>query len=159
VLVIRTASPAETAAAGEKLGGLLKPGDVICLIGALGAGKTCFAQGVARGLGVTEAVNSPTFTLINEYRGRMPFYHVDVFRLSSPGEMEDLGYEEYFYGEGVTLVEWADRVMPILPPERLDLFLTGCAGAENERRIELIPFGERYLLLAEELMAGVCARD
>jgi len=159
VPVIRTASPAETAAAGEKLGGLLEPGDVVCLTGALGAGKTCFAQGVARGLGVTETVNSPTFTLINEYRGRLPFYHMDVFRLSAPGEMADLGYEEYFYGEGVALVEWADRITPFLPQKRLDVLLTGCAGAENGRRLELIPLGGHYRRLVEELMAGVCARD
>lgn len=157
--LIRTVSPAETAALGEKLGGLLQSGDVICLTGVLGAGKTCFAQGVARGLGVSEAVNSPTFTLIKEYRGRLPFYHIDVFRLSGAGEMEDLGYEEYFYGEGVTLVEWADRILPLLPSERLDLLLSERAGAENEREIEFIPMGGRYRRLVEELMAGVCTRD
>jgi tRNA threonylcarbamoyladenosine biosynthesis protein TsaE len=102
---------------GITLGRLLQPGDVVALIGELGSGKTTLAQSIAEGLGVMEPVTSPTFTIINEYEsGRLPLYHFDVYRLKSPEEMESLGYEEYFFGSGVTIVEWADRVGALLPP-------------------------------------------
>lgn len=143
-------SPEETYALGRLLGGLLSAGDVVCLNGDLGAGKTRFAQGVAMGLGIRDGVTSPTFTLINEYNGRLPFYHMDVYRLGGPGEMADLGYEEYFYGSGVTLVEWADLVGDLLPRERLDINIGGGSG-ENQRRIQLSPRGERYEKLAWEM--------
>jgi tRNA threonylcarbamoyladenosine biosynthesis protein TsaE len=110
VPALLTYAPEDTAELGRKLGGLLLAGDLICLIGELGAGKTSFAQGVARGLGVEGQVRSPSFTLIHEYYGRLPLYHLDLYRLNDPSELEDLGYEEYFYGDGVALVEWADRV-------------------------------------------------
>jgi tRNA threonylcarbamoyladenosine biosynthesis protein TsaE len=135
----------------------LDSGDVVCLYGDLGAGKTIFAQGVARGLGIEDTVTSPTFTLINEYQGRLPFYHMDVFRLCSPLEMEDLGYEEYFFGSGVTLVEWADIVHQILPQDRLDITITRRPEGDDFREITLAPLGDRYRQLVEELIAVVCA--
>ncbi len=143
-------SPEKTCELGRVLGGLLSAGDVICLNGDLGAGKTMFAQGVAMGLGIRENVTSPTFTLINEYSGRFPFYHMDVYRLGGPGDMADLGYEEYFYGPGVTLVEWAGLVEELLPRERLDIYIVADDG-ENQRKIQLLPRGESYEKLAWEM--------
>ncbi|KJS15349.1 MAG: hypothetical protein VR69_13760 [Peptococcaceae bacterium BRH_c4b] len=143
-------SPEKTHELGRVLGGLLSAGDVICLNGDLGAGKTRFAQGVAMGLGIRENVTSPTFTLINEYSGRLPFYHMDVYRLGGPGDMADLGYEEYFYGPGVTLMEWAGLVEELLPRERLDIYIVADDG-ENQRKIQLLPRGERYEKLAWEM--------
>jgi len=114
---------AETAAWGEALGRRLRPGDVIALVGDLGAGKTTLTQALARGMGIAEPVTSPTFTLIQEYPGRVPMFHVDPYRLESPEEMADLGFDEYFARNGVMVVEWADRVAVLLPPERLTLRL------------------------------------
>ncbi len=155
MFIIKTSSAKGTADFGEKLGSFLCSGDIICLYGDLGAGKTMFAQGVARGLGIEGPVTSPTFTLINEYQGRLPLYHMDVFRLCSPLEMEDLGYEEYFYGSGVTLVEWADIVLRILPEERLDITIVRRPDDDDSREITLAPLGDRYRRLVEELMAVV----
>lgn len=151
-VTIKTFSSTETIELGEKLAELLRPGDIVCLNGDLGAGKTAFSQGVARGLGVGETVTSPTFTLINEYRGRLPLYHFDVYRLGGPAEMEDLGYEEYFYGQGVCLIEWAGLVEPILPRERLDITLSREEYLDDRRMIIFIPLGYRYQQLLEELI-------
>jgi len=155
--VIITSSAEETAGVGEKVGLLLRAGDVICLYGDLGAGKTRFAKGVALGLGVKGPVTSPTFILINEYQGRLPFYHMDVYRLDDPSEMEDLGYEEYFYGDGVTVVEWADKVQELLPEERLDITIKRRPEGEDYREITPAPRGEKYRRLVKELTAVVCA--
>ena len=109
-------SPEETFEIGRKLGEAAVPGQVICLNGDLGVGKTVFTQGFAAGLGITEPVSSPTFTIVQEYEeGRLPFYHFDVYRIADPEEMEEIGYEDYFYGEGVTLIEWANLIEEILP--------------------------------------------
>ena len=103
---------------GEKIGQMAKPGMVISLTGDLGVGKTVFTQGLAKGLGIEEPVNSPTFTIVQVYEeGRLPLYHFDVYRIEEPEEMEEIGYEEYFYGQGVCLVEWASLVEAIIPPE------------------------------------------
>ena len=103
---------------GEKIGQMAKPGMVISLTGDLGVGKTGFTQGLAKGLGIEEPVNSPTFTIVQVYEeGRLPLYHFDVYRIEEPEEMEEIGYEEYFYGQGVCLVEWASLVEEIIPPE------------------------------------------
>ena len=105
-----------------RLGGELGPGDVVALTGELGAGKTTLAKAIAEGLGVTEQVTSPTFTLIGEYSsGRLPFYHMDVYRLGSLVELTDIGADEYFYGKGVTVVEWADRIEELLPERSLSI--------------------------------------
>lgn len=114
--IFETNNEQETAALGEKLGQAALPGQVYTLIGDLGVGKTVFTQGFARGLGVTEHVNSPTFTIVQIYEdGRMPFYHFDVYRIGDVEEMEEIGYEDCFYGDGVSLVEWANLVEEILP--------------------------------------------
>lgn len=103
----------------QKLGRLVNAGDVICMSGDLGAGKTTFTQALALGLGVDDYVTSPTFTLINEYHGRIPLYHFDVYRINDIREMEDLGYEEYFYGDGVCAIEWANLIEDLLPNDYL----------------------------------------
>jgi tRNA threonylcarbamoyladenosine biosynthesis protein TsaE len=120
-----TRSAAETEALGIDLAGRLRPGDVVALTGDLGAGKTCFTQGVARGLGVTGRAVSPTFVLVNEYRGRLPVHHVDAYRTESLTELLDLGLEELFSGDGVTLVEWADKLLPLLPPHTIHVHIDG----------------------------------
>ncbi len=148
-------SSEDTYLIGEFIGRLAGPGDLFCLNGDLGAGKTVFARGLAAGLGVKSRVTSPTFTLINEHQGRLPFYHMDVYRLDSSEEMYDLGYEEYFYGTGVTLVEWAGNVEDILPGERMDIKITRIG--DNDRKMVFIPFGEKYLSLVEELRKFVPA--
>ena len=108
--------PEDTFALGKELGEKAKPGDVICLDGDLGVGKTVFTQGFAAGLGITEPVNSPTFTIVQIYEeGRMPFYHFDVYRIGDVEEMEEIGYEDCFYGEGLCLIEWANLIEEILP--------------------------------------------
>ena len=115
-MVIETRSPEETFALGEKLGREAKPGQIYTLNGDLGTGKTVFTQGFAAGLGITEPVNSPTFTILQVYEeGRMPFYHFDVYRIGDVEEMDEIGYEDYFYGDGVCLIEWANLIEEILP--------------------------------------------
>ena len=115
-MVIETRSPEETFQFGEKLGREAKPGQIYTLNGDLGTGKTVFTQGFAAGLGITEPVNSPTFTIVQIYEeGRMPFYHFDVYRIGDIEEMDEIGYEDCFYGEGVCLIEWANLIEEILP--------------------------------------------
>lgn len=114
--IIETHSAQETFELGEKIGKAAKSGQVYSLIGDLGVGKTVFTQGVAAGLGIAEPVNSPTFTIMQIYEeGRLPFYHFDVYRIGDVEEMEEIGYEEFFYGDGVCLIEWADLIEEILP--------------------------------------------
>ncbi|SDB36568.1 tRNA (adenosine(37)-N6)-threonylcarbamoyltransferase complex ATPase subunit type 1 TsaE [Eubacterium oxidoreducens] len=115
-MVIETYTPEETFALGEKIGSKAQPGSVYTLIGDLGVGKTVFTQGIAKGLGIEEAVSSPTFTIVQVYEeGRIPFYHFDVYRIGDVEEMEEIGYEEYFYGDGLTIIEWANLIEEILP--------------------------------------------
>ena len=125
----------ETQALGEELGARLGPGAVVACVGELGAGKTCFLQGVARGLGVSTDVTSPTFVLINVYRGRLPVYHMDAYRTDSLLEVVDLGLEEMLDSDGVTLIEWADKVGPLLPARAIVVRITGLG--DEPRRIEM----------------------
>ena len=116
--IYETYSPEETHALGKRLGAEAKPGDVYTLVGDLGVGKTVFTQGIAEGLGITEPVSSPTFTIVQVYEeGRMPFYHFDVYRIGDIEEMDEIGYEDYFYGSGVTMIEWANLIEEILPQD------------------------------------------
>ena len=113
---IESFCPEDTFALGEKIGRLAEPGTVLTLVGDLGVGKTVFTQGVAAGLGIREPVNSPTFTIVQIYEeGRMPFYHFDVYRIGDIEEMEEIGYDDYFFGQGICLIEWADLIEEILP--------------------------------------------
>ena len=117
-MVIETHDPEETFEVGRTIGMNAKPGQIYTLTGDLGVGKTVFTQGVAAGLGITEPVNSPTFTIIQEYEdGRLPFYHFDVYRIGDIEEMDEIGDEDYFYGNGVCLIEWADLIRELLPEE------------------------------------------
>lgn len=143
-----THSASQTQKAGAVLGRLLEVGDVILLEGELGAGKTTFTKGVGQGLGVEGYVNSPTFTLVNEYQGRLPLYHLDCYRLESAREALDFGIEEYLYGEGATIIEWPERIAEVLPEE----FLRVKLGYVNDtkRTIRLEPYGARYTSLATE---------
>ncbi|MBQ7481119.1 MAG: tRNA (adenosine(37)-N6)-threonylcarbamoyltransferase complex ATPase subunit type 1 TsaE [Lachnospiraceae bacterium] len=115
-MIAETYSSEETFELGNRLGSKAKPGEIYTLTGDLGTGKTVFAQGFARGLGVTEYVNSPTFTILQIYEdGRLPLYHFDVYRIEEPEEMEEIGYEDYFFGDGVSLVEWAELIEELIP--------------------------------------------
>lgn len=117
-MIIETNSAVETFELGKKIGQQAKPGQVYTLIGDLGVGKTVFTQGVAQGLEITEPISSPTFTIIQVYEeGRMPFYHFDVYRIGDIEEMEEIGYDDYFFGEGICLIEWANLIEEILPKD------------------------------------------
>lgn len=141
--------PEKTREFAMKLAKLLRPGDVIALEGDLGAGKTTFTKGLAEGMQITKTVNSPTFTIIKEYKGILPLYHMDVYRLE--GTDEDLGFEEYFEGNGVTVVEWAHIIEEQLPAERLTVYLKH--SGNDERTLILNPQGKRYVDLCEELFS------
>ena len=132
---IQSHSAAETEALGARLAERLGPGDVVALTGELGAGKTCFTQGLARGLGVAGRAVSPTFVLINEYRGRLPVHHVDAYRTESLTELLDLGLDELFSGDGVTIVEWADKLLPLLPAHTVHVHIEGVG--DEPRTIEI----------------------
>ena len=121
-MVIETHDPEETFEVGRTIGMNAMPGQIYTLTGDLGVGKTVFTQGVAAGLGITEPVNSPTFTIIQEYEdGRLPFYHFDVYRIGDLEEMEEIGYDDYFFGQGICLIEWAELIEEILPEKRIEV--------------------------------------
>lgn len=143
--------PLATQAFGHQLGALLFPGAIVALIGPLGAGKTFLTRAIAEGVGIADsrAVSSPTFVLIQEYAARLPIYHFDAYRLKNPAEFFDLGAHEYLEGDGVCLIEWADRVESLLPPERLTVALE--ATGETTRRATLSASGTRY----ESLLQGL----
>ncbi|MDD3905878.1 MAG: tRNA (adenosine(37)-N6)-threonylcarbamoyltransferase complex ATPase subunit type 1 TsaE [Candidatus Omnitrophica bacterium] len=130
-------SPEDTIEIGRKLALKLKKGDVVALIGDLGSGKTVFTKGIAAGLGVKNPryVNSPTFVIIKEYKGKLPLYHFDLYRLDHSSVLDEEGYEEYFYSDGVTVIEWADKIRPILPKKYVEVKLT--ALSEDKRKIEM----------------------
>jgi len=148
-LQIISHSPDRTMNLGEEIGSLAHQGSIIALCGDLGTGKTVLAKGIAVGLDITAIVTSPTFVILNEYEGGYPFYHFDIYRLNAPEEMYELGYEEYFYGDGVTAIEWAQKLGDLLPEEylRVELKVMG----ESDREITFIPFGQKYVQLVEGL--------
>ena len=136
----------ETREIGFKLGKLLKPGSIVCLIGDLGAGKTTMTQSLAEALEVDDYITSPTFTIVNEYEGKMPLYHFDVYRIGCSEEMYDIGFDEYINGEGVCIIEWANIIEDILPDDYLKIELKYMG-----REMTLIPYGEEYEKIVEEL--------
>lgn len=144
---IESRSLNETKQVAQRLALLLKPGDVITLEGDLGAGKTAFAQGIAIGLGVKRNVNSPTYTIIKEYEGELPFYHMDVYRLEDSDE--DIGFEEYFHGGGISVVEWAHFIEEFLPADRLNIKLTYVD--EHTRGLEFFPNGMHFESITAEI--------
>ncbi|GLB61962.1 tRNA (adenosine(37)-N6)-threonylcarbamoyltransferase complex ATPase subunit type 1 TsaE [Cytobacillus sp. NCCP-133] len=141
--------PEDTMNFSKRLGSILQPGDVLALEGDLGAGKTTFTKGLAQGLGITRNVNSPTFTIIKEYQGRLPLYHMDVYRMED--SFEDLGFDEYFEGNGVTVVEWAHLIDDQLPDELLTIYLY--LGENGSRKLVLEPKGKRYEVLCKEFLS------
>ncbi|MDZ4684858.1 MAG: tRNA (adenosine(37)-N6)-threonylcarbamoyltransferase complex ATPase subunit type 1 TsaE [Planctomycetaceae bacterium] len=143
---------------GRALAELLEPGDVLALVGDLGAGKTRLVRAIARGLGVAESiVTSPTFTLIHEYAGRLPIRHCDAYRLKRPGEFADLGLDDLFAEDGVALVEWADRVMDDLPADRLEIHIA--ATGATERAVTLVATGLRASILHDALLITMWNED
>ncbi|WP_062352584.1 tRNA (adenosine(37)-N6)-threonylcarbamoyltransferase complex ATPase subunit type 1 TsaE [Bacillus kwashiorkori] len=138
----------ETKKVANKLGALLEAGDVIALEGDLGAGKTTFTKGIASSLGIRKTVNSPTFTIIKEYHGELPLYHLDVYRLED--SMEDLGFDDYFHGDGVTVIEWAHLIKDQLPAQILTIYIYHIS--ESSRKLVFMPVGERYNQLCKELL-------
>ena len=157
MVTARTHSVEETRALAEDLGrALLRPGDLVVLAGELGSGKTVFAQGVARGLGVTEPVVSPTFTIVREYEGRVPIAHVDIYRIDRLQELHDLGFDELL-DDRVTLVEWGDAAGPLLPNEWLEVRLV--PAGEDEREIRVSAHGESWQVRSRRLGEVLAAFD
>jgi len=149
---IKTYSVEQTVEVGVKLGRILNKGDIVCLTGDLGTGKTALTQGIASALGIKGYVTSPTFTIVNEYRGSLPLYHFDVYRLTSPDEMYEIGFEEYLDGSGVVVMEWADRIREILPDEyiRIDIRKNTAEGIDI-REICIEFKGMKYKEYEEQL--------
>jgi len=145
-------SPEETQGIGKKLGQMAQSGDVILLVGNLGAGKTCLTQGIAWGLNIDGYARSPSFVVVNEYKGRLPMFHIDLYRLDSIAEVADLGLDDYLYGRGLCVVEWADKAMELLPPQNL-LIKIDLLG-DNERRLELTAHGNHY----KEMLSDIKTR-
>lgn len=135
---------------GIKLGNLLKSGDILCLNGDLGAGKTTITKSIGLGLGVDEYITSPTFALINQYSGRIPVYHFDVYRLENAHELYDLGFDEYFYGNGVCIIEWADKIEQMIPKERIVIDIQK-GNNVDERILNISGYGDRFFELVKEL--------
>lgn len=150
---MQTASPDETQMLAEQLGRLLRSGDVVALVGDLGSGKTLFSQGLARGLQVPESfyITSPTFTILNEYPGRIRFYHLDFYRLKSTAEFSELGLEEILYGQGAVAIEWAERLGENLPEERLEVHFRFMG--ETSRSLTLKAFGTHWRTQLQEFAA------
>lgn len=140
----------ETEEFGIKLGSLLKVGDILCLNGDLGAGKTTMTKSIGLGLGVEEYITSPTFALINQYSGRLPVYHFDVYRLENADELFDLGFDDYFYGNGVCIIEWADKIEKMIPKERIVIDIEKGKN-DDERILKFSGYGERFQELVKEL--------
>ena len=138
-MVYETFSPEETYEIGRRMGSEARPGLVITLDGDLGAGKTLFTKGFAEGLGITEPVSSPTFTILLEYEGgRMPLYHFDVYRIGDPAEMEEVGFDDYIYGDGATLIEWSELIEELIPEEAVRIVMErDAAKSEDYRRITI----------------------
>lgn len=160
MVIFYTASPEETLQLGQRLAELLHAGDVVCLSGDLGAGKTLLTKGIASGLGVTEDVTSPTFTVLQVYEAKIPVYHFDLYRLEHADELMDIGFDEFVFGSGIAIIEWADKFSSCMPEEYLRIEITHGTTPET-RIIQVQPQGTRYESLLEELkkIAGSCFRN
>jgi tRNA threonylcarbamoyladenosine biosynthesis protein TsaE len=145
-------NPRDTQRLGARLGRLAKVGDVYLLVGNLGAGKTCFTQGIARGLGIKEYTLSPSFIIIRELVGRLPLYHIDLYRLEDIAEIDELGLDEYIYGKGICVIEWAEKGLALLPPEHLLIKIDYLN--DTQRRLKFTAIGRRYRELFSELGKG-----
>lgn len=152
-LKLVTHAPEETRELGRSLGKLATPGDIYLLVGKLGAGKTCLTQGIAWGLGIEEYALSPSFVIMRELHGRMPLYHMDFYRLDHVAEISDLGLDDYLYGRGVCVIEWAEKGLAVLPDDHLLIRISYIS--ESERALEIEPHGQRYVKLMSELRASL----
>ncbi|AUG56599.1 tRNA threonylcarbamoyladenosine biosynthesis protein TsaE [Acetivibrio saccincola] len=151
----KTFSQEETIEIGKALGRLLNTGDIVCINGDLGTGKTVFTNGIAKSLGIKEHITSPTFTIVNEYSGRVPFYHFDVYRISDSEEMFEIGFEEYLYGEGIVVIEWADIIKDILPEEVIQVTIKKNLDLGIDARIiEIVFNGSKYRDYKSRLVVG-----
>jgi tRNA threonylcarbamoyladenosine biosynthesis protein TsaE len=150
-LKLNSHSPEQTQLLGSYLGELAQKADVFLLVGELGTGKTCLVQGIAHGLAIKEYAFSPTFVILREYHGRLPLYHIDFYRLDHVEEIADLGLEEYFYGDGVCVVEWAEKGLKVVPRDNLLITLHYIPAYRTGRSICLKPQGKRYYELIEQL--------
>ena len=150
---LRSERPARTEEIGHAIGSLSRPGDLVLLTGELGAGKTCLAQGALSGLDSRDHVRSPTFVLIMEHSARIPLYHVDLYRLERDSDLDTLGLDEYVRGQGLCLVEWADRAPHAFPPDRLDIRIERVEDREDERKLTLTAAGRRHIDLLEGVLA------
>ncbi len=140
-----THSAQETFQAGYKLGNILKKGDVVCLTGGLGTGKTAFTGGIASALGIEGYITSPTFTIVNEYEGKTPLYHFDVYRITEPSEMFEIGFEEYLEGNGIVVIEWAELIKDILPDAYIKVVMEKDFNAGSDiRKLSFQFIGDRY---------------
>ncbi|MBT3362190.1 MAG: tRNA (adenosine(37)-N6)-threonylcarbamoyltransferase complex ATPase subunit type 1 TsaE [Chloroflexi bacterium] len=142
-------NPEQTQEIGKKLSQLAAPGDIILLTGNLGAGKTCLTQGIIWGLDIDEYAASPTFTIMREYQGRLPLYHFDFYRLDSINDIYDLGMDDYLFGKGLCVIEWAEKGLDIMPEDHLLIEIEYVS--ENERRLELKAHGQRYDKMLNDL--------
>ncbi len=152
-LELTSHSPEQTQKIGVRIGKLALPGDIFLLVGSLGAGKTCLTQGIAWGLNIKEYTLSPSFVLIRELYGRLPLYHIDLYRLDHIEEIEELGLDEYLYGNGICVVEWAEKGLSMLPTEHLLIQISYLS--DTERSFQIKPSGKRY----SEILAHLKERD
>ena len=135
----------ETIKLGSKIGTYVKSGDIICINGDLGTGKTHLVKGIAEGLGIADSITSPTFTIVNEYYGRIKLYHFDVYRVNDPDEIEAMGFDEYIFDEAVSVIEWANFIMELIPKEHIEINIEKLPDSDsNSRRISINYTGDRY---------------
>jgi len=144
-------SPDDTLKIGTDIGELASGGDIFLLVGSLGTGKTCLTQGIARGLGITEHTPSPSFVLVRQFYGRLPLYHIDLYRLDNINEIADLGLDDYLYSDGVCVIEWAEKGLSLLPQEHLMIVMSYLG--DTERRLVFKPGSQRYREMMTELRA------
>lgn len=140
----------DTVLLGEKLGKVLKSGDIICLVGDLGTGKTHFVKGVAEGLNIKEPITSPTFAIVNEYEGRLKLYHFDVYRVNDPDEIEAIGFDEYIFSNAVSIIEWSNYIEELIPEEHIEINIEKNKYDEpDSRKISINYYGSRYDYIKE----------
>lgn len=151
-----THSPEETRELGRNIGKLALPGDIYLLVGQLGAGKTCLTQGIAWGLGIEEYTLSPSFVIMRELHGRLSLYHMDFYRLDNIAEIADLGLDDYLYGQGICVIEWAEKGLDILPDDHLLIRIAYVS--DTERSFDFEPKGERYIRLLKEARKSVMVK-
>ncbi len=150
-LKLKSHNPGQTQLLGKHLGEVVLKGDLILLEGELGTGKTCLVQGIAHELGIKQYAFSPSFVLIREYNGRLPLYHIDLYRLDNIAEIDDLGLEEYLYSNGICVIEWAEKGLPVLPQDYLLIKIKYVSTCETQRTIGIYPRGNHYLELIKKL--------